>query len=288
LLGAVVGCAENPDETRADESSHSLQVAVSILPQAWFVEQIGGSLVEVIVLVGPGHSPATYEPTARQMTRLQNADLLLTAAVPFERGLIPRLAAMSQAPPVVGPRPSTSAGHHHHDGLDPHTWLDPEQAAAMADTICRHLSRLASDHAGEFSTRRDTLQARLAALRTEVRTLLTPFAGREFFVFHPAFGHFARAFGLVQIAIEADGHEPGARQLAEVIERARNAQAGAVIVQPQFSRNSAEAVAEAIPTRIVVLDPLAADYPDNLRHIARTMVEVFTAATPLSGEGATP
>jgi len=52
-----------------------VKVTVSILPQAWFVEQIGGDLVEVSVLVGPGHSPAIYEPTPRQMATLEQANL---------------------------------------------------------------------------------------------------------------------------------------------------------------------------------------------------------------------
>lgn len=251
-----------------------VRITVSILPQLWFVEEIGADLVEVSVLVGPGHSPATYEPTPRQMAVLEQADLFLAAGVPFEQGLVPRIRALPHSPLVAGPEP---AGHDHHHGLDPHTWLDPAQAAAMADTITHHLQALAPDHAEAIGQRRQALGWRLEELDDRVREILSDFEGRSFIVFHPAFGHFAAAYGLVQVPVEAGGHEPGPRHLAEVIERAREAGSKSVIVQPQFSRKSAETVAAALDAEIVVLDPLAADYPDNMLVIARTLAERFAA-----------
>ena len=88
-----------------------------------------------------------------------------------------------------------------------------------------------------------------------------------FIVFHPSWGYFADAYGLVQLPIETGGHEPGPRGLATLIERGREAGARAVFVQPQFSERSARAVAEALDARTVTADPLARDYVDNLRRL---------------------
>jgi len=259
-----------------------LQVTVSILPQAWFVEKVGGEQVQVAVLVGPGHSPATYEPVPRQMAALEQADLFLSAGVPFERGLLPKIEALPAAPMVRGPRPAVnhdpSDGHHHDHGHDPHTWLDPRQAAALADTIAAVLTELDPVGAREYASRLTALQAELARLDRDIRKLLVCCPGGRFLVFHPAFGHFATAYGLTQIAVEAGGHEPGPRQLATVIDTAREAGLTTVVVQPQFSRRSAETVAEAIGARVVVLDPLAPDYGTNLRHIAAALAEILQAA----------
>jgi zinc transport system substrate-binding protein len=253
-----------------------LRITVSILPQVWFVEQIGGELVEVEVLVGPGHSPATYEPTPRQMAELEQADLFLAAGVPFEHGLVPRILALPQAPVVAGPEAGPHDHGHHHD-TDPHTWLDPAQAQVMADTIGSRLQSLSPENAALFDSRCHNLKQHLADLGDQVQRILAPYRGRSFIVFHPAFGHFAAAFGLVQVAVEAGGHEPGPRHLAEVIERALDSGSRFVIVQPQFSRKSAETVADAIGAEIVVLDPLAADYGDNLLELARTLAAQFAA-----------
>ncbi len=269
LVWLVSGiCCVIPGSAGADP----LRITVSIQPQAWFVENIGGDLVEVSVLVGPGHSPATYEPTPKQMAVLEQADLFLAAGVPFEQGLIPRILALPKAPVVAGPRP---VGHNHNHDHDPHTWLDPAQAMAMADTICNRLISFTPADAQIIQERCSTLKNRLAVVDTQARELLSPYRGRLFVVFHPAFGHFAAAYGLVQVAVEADGHEPGPRHLAEVIERARKSGAQAVIIQPQFSQKSAETVAAAIEADIVVLDPLAADYEANLLYMAQTLADLF-------------
>lgn len=277
LLPLLLACPA----ARADQAK--LSVTVSILPQAWFVEQIGGDQVVVAVLVGPGHSPATFEPTPRQLTQLQEADLFVASGVPFERGLVPRIMGLSRKPRICGPLPAAGqpAAHHHghdhdHGGSDPHTWLDPAQAMAMADTICAELVRLAPDSAAAFTARLAVVKERLTALDSQIRTLMAPHQGSRFFVFHPAFGHFAAAYGLVQVPVEDEGHEPGARQLAAVIDQARQAGARAIIVQPQFSRKSAGTVARAAGLEVLDLDPLARDYDTNLRHMAEVLADLFS------------
>lgn len=264
-LGLLLACFSTA-------AASALQVTVSILPQVWFVENIGGDLVEVAVLVGPGHSPATYEPTPKQMALLEKADLFLAAGVPFEQGLVPRIKALPKAPLIAGPE---AADHDHHHETDPHTWLDPVQAMAMADTISGRLQTQLPSESEAIQSNCRQVKDRLTELDLKVREILAPYEGRVFVVFHPAFGHFAAAYGLVQLAVEAGGHEPGPRHLAEVIEKARACGAKSVVVQPQFSRKSAETVADAIGAEILVLDPLAADYEANLEFLARSLAESF-------------
>ncbi len=273
-LSAATGAAQTPVR-------EPLSVFVSILPQAEFVREIGGSHVQVTVLVGPGHSPATYEPTPRQMALLSGAGLFVRAGVPFERGLMPKIAGLTEELRIVGRQAEKPGGsrHHHDDGLDPHFWLDPVQAMVMSDTICAVLKDLIPERAAEFESRRIGIRKRLTKLAIEIRRMMDPFQGAEFFVFHPAYGHFARRFGLVQVAVQADGHEPGARQLTAVIDQAKAAGARAIVVQPQFSSRSAETVAAATGAEILVLDPLAEEYDKNLRHIATSLVSAL-GSTP--------
>ena len=147
----------------------------------------------------------------------------------------------------------------------------------MADTISLRLQILVPTESEVILERCRILKERLTLLDEQVRDILAPYRGRIFIVFHPAFGHFAAAYGLVQVPVEAGGHEPGPRHLAEVIEKARASGARSVVVQPQFSRKSAATVAAAINAEVVVLDPLAADYGTNLLHLAHTLAEGFAA-----------
>lgn len=255
-----------------------VSVMVSILPQIWFVEEIGADDVVVEAMVGPGHSPATFEPTTKQMVRLQAASAYFSAGVPFEQGLLPRISANDDAPPVFGPRPAFDH-HHDHDhshGMDPHTWLDPVQAMAMADTIGRVLAQLAPEKAELFLSRTADLKNKLKILHEEIGTILEPVRGQTFYVFHPAYGHFAKAYGLHQVAVESDGHEPGPRQLAKIIDQITENQARFIVVQPQFSKKSSSAIARATGTEILVLDPLAPQYDVNLRFIASTLASTLS------------
>ncbi|MFO7609751.1 MAG: zinc ABC transporter substrate-binding protein [Candidatus Krumholzibacteriia bacterium] len=274
LLPAAAGAAAPADPPR---------VVVSIPPLAWFVGEVAGDLVEVSVLLGPGDSPHTFEPTPRQIAGLADADLFLAAGVPFERGLRPRIAALPGGPRVAGPLADAHGhgdahDHAHGDGLDPHAWLSPAGAAAIGDTVAAALLCLLPDQADAFAAGRARLQQRIAAADAAAQAALAGRRGGIFMVFHPAFGHFAAAYGLQQLAIEAGGHEPGARRLAEVTTLARDRGVGAVVVQPQFSRRAAEAVAASLGVPVLVLDPLAADWDDNFVRIARALAGVLGRA----------
>jgi len=255
-----------------------VRVTVSILPQKWMVEAVGRDEVDVQVLVGPGHSPATYEPTASQMARLLESEVFFSAGVPFENGLLPRIENQENGPMIRGPR---HASGRHHPELDPHVWLGIDGATAMIDTIRTALTDLRPAPAGEVNPwiywGSQGLE-QLGEAHDQAVSILEGCAGREFFVFHPAYGHFATTYGLKQVAVEDHGHQPGPRHLAEMIEQAKAAGAKAIVVQPQFSKKSAEAVADAIGAEIVVLDPLAYDLEYNILHIARTLAEVLGCA----------
>ncbi len=264
--------APAPAATAADAP---VRVVVSIPPLAWFVHGVAGDLAEVSVLLAPGDSPHTFEPTPRQMAALAGADLFLTAGVPFELVLRSRVDALAGGPRIAGPLADAEQDHGHAAELDPHTWLDPAGAAAIADTAAAALTRLRPAEAARFAAGRAAVLARIAAVDRQVRTILQGHEGGTFVVFHPAFGHFAATYGLEQVAIQDHGHEPGARRLAEVTDLARARGVGAVIVEPQFSRRAAEAVAASIGVPVVALDPLAADWDANLVHVATVLAGVL-------------
>ena len=253
--------------------SAPLPVFVSILPQKYFVEQVGGAQVAVSVMVGPGQSPETYEPTPRQMTALSDARLYFSIGVPFEDSWMKRILAanpaLRQVPmqrgigllPLVGP--SGKPG-----GMDPHVWTSPRRVKIMAASIRDALIGAEPNHRGEFEANYRAFTAELDALDSEIRTILAPARGKSFMVFHPAWGYFAKDYGLRQIPIEAEGKEPGGKALARVIDLGKREGVKAIFVQTQFSRRTAETVAAAFGARVVAVDPLAENYAQNLLHVA--------------------
>lgn len=269
------------------QAAEPLRVFVSLLPQKQFVEKVGGEQVEVSVMVKPGHSPATYEPSARQMAALGAADLYIRIGVPFENVWMPRLQAANPHMQIADLRagielkPIERHIHdgetHHHDGeqLDPHIWLSPPLVGVMAQQIRRVLSALRPDAAALFAQNEQRFQTELSALHKELQQQLAQVGKRRFMVFHPSWGYFADSYGLQQIPIEREGKSPGPQSLARLIEYAKAEQIGAIFVQRQFNRRDAQSVADAVGARLISVDPLAEDYLTNLRAIGQQFAEAL-------------
>lgn len=269
-------------------AAEPLNVYVSLLPMKYFVERVGGAHVRVTVMVGPGQSPATYEPSPRQMAGLSTARAYFRIGVPFENVWMGRIVSARPGLKIVDLRdgielkpidssPSASATRSAGGpgALDPHIWTAPPLVKVMAARIRDALTGLAPARVAAFADGYRRFAADLDALDTEIRKTLAGRRERTFLVFHPSWGYFARAYGLTQIAIEAEGKEPGPRALGVVIEEARRRGTRVVFVQKQFSRSDAKAVASAIGGEVVVIDPLAEDFLANTRSVAAAFARNF-------------
>jgi len=258
-----------------------LKAFVCIPPQAFFVRQVAGDRVEVSILVGPGQSPHSYEPTPKETAELIKADIYFKIGLPFEERLLKKTADISSGLRIVdtrqGIRMRPPDGHDDDEpgGADPHIWLSPPLIALQAEVICNALCGLDPAHAGEFRKNLMQFTTKLSGLDADIQKKLAPFRGRELFVFHPSFGYFTDTYGLVQVSIETDGKEPGPRSLASVMDRARKSGAKVIFAERQFSPKSARAVARGIGAEVVTLDPLAQDCFQNLSDIARRFAEAL-------------
>lgn len=274
LLGALI--VATPARLPAAAGDGRLEVWVSILPHTEIVGRIVGDRATVHTLVQPGHSPTTYEPTPRQLAALWDADLLVRTGVPFERALLAKVAAIHPDLRVVDANsgirlePMTDGDDEHdHGGLDPHVWLDPMLVKVQAATVRDALCDLSAAHCAEFDANLAAYQEELDRTDLEIRSILAPVAGRTIYVFHPAYGYFARRYGLHQTSVEVAGKEPTPRQLTAFAESARRAGIKVIFVQPQFLGRGARSVAEAMGCEIVELDPLAPDLSANLVRMAK-------------------
>ena len=285
LVAAVIfsGCGSDTPEAGAADS---LTVTVSIPPLKFLVDRIGGEAVSSQVLLGPGRSPATYEPTPAQMTRLGESSLLVLAGVPYEQAVRPRLRSLYPSLAILDLAPAPDhADPHDHSELDPHSWLDPNAVAEKAVRLTAALVSLDSTHAAEFQQRADSLTADLAALDRRLAALFETTRTDRFYCYHPAYGWLAKRYGLEQVAIEFEGKEPSPARLASLIERARQDAVTTIFVQQQFAQTSAKAVAEAIGAKLYILDPLAENYVDNLESLARAIAAELGADTTMTTGG---
>ena len=269
------------------QTGKQLVVFVSIPPQKYFVQQIGKERVHIQVMAKPGASPATYEPRPRQMAAITKAQIYFAIGVAFEKTWLRKISAANPKLRVVhtdqGIQKIPMAGHHHddehppergHQGegeLDPHIWLAPTLVMTQARTILNALVEIDPTHRDVYESNTKIFLAQLAALDADLKNLFADQQGQQFMVFHPAWGYFARSYGLKQVPVEIEGKDPKPAQLKTLIEHALENQIKAIFVQPQFSSKSAKLVAKEIGGRVAVADPLAPDWSLNLRQVAQKL-----------------
>ncbi len=275
------------------EAERELNACVSIIPQSFFVERIGGEHVEVNVLVERGKDPHTFEITPRQMMALTGADLFFGIGFPFEQQILrkvqstnPQLALIATDKGVMR-RPMDEGGidlernnknmsgedtELHREGmLDPHIWLSPSAIRIIVKNINEAFAKVDQENAHVYKKNLDKFLVDLEAVDSRLKQLLEPYRGKSFYVFHPAFGYFADEYGLVQIPVEIEGKSPTPKQIEALIMRARREKIKIIFVSPQFDRKSAETIAKAIEGAVVSIDPLEKDVLNNLEDIAENI-----------------
>jgi len=287
LLLLVVVCVGLPADAQI-KSSGRITVFVSILPVAYFVERVGGPNVDVHVLVAPGQDPHTFDPTPKLLAKLSGAQVLFRMGFPFEKTVVKKIGSIFKNLEIVDLQQGIKLralteteveaekaehaeghGHSHPAGeMDQHTWLDPQLAKIQARTIAETLIRIDPDRQGQYEKNLKSFQTDLGAVHQQLAKALARVKGKSFYVFHPAYGYFGDAYGLKQIPVQIGGKEPTAKQLVRLIELAKEDGVKVIFVQPQFSKRSADALAEAIGGAVVPLDDLAADYLKNLQDMA--------------------
>ncbi|MEA3309388.1 MAG: zinc ABC transporter substrate-binding protein [Chloroflexota bacterium] len=279
FLLLLSGCVKIP--APVDEShAATLSATVSILPQRYFVERIGGAHVAVTVMVQPGESPATYEPEPAQLVALNAADLYFSIGVPFERAWLTKFAATNPEMLVVDTaegierRPiSRDATETSGENLDPHIWLSPALVKVQAQNIYRALVQLDPEREVEYQANLDAFLADIEVLQAEIQATLQDSTGERFMVFHPSWGYFADEFGLQQLPIESGGQEPSAQELAGIIATAQAEGIRVIFAQPEFSTKAAEMIAQEIGGKVQLISPLALDWLANMRRATIAFAE---------------
>lgn len=279
VLGLLASCSETADGT------DKARVVVTILPQAEFVEKVGGEKVHVTVMVEAGASPHAFAPKPSQMKALAQAEIYakVGSGLEFELTWMDRLMEQNTSMLVVdcseGIQLREVAGsghadeHNEHGDADPHVWMSPRNAVIMVRNIAAGLMQIDPENADHYRRNRDTYIEELNVLDRDIARGLAGMPNRTFMVYHPSFGYFADAYGLTMLPVEAEGKEPTAAAMADLIRQAKEHNVRVIFTSPQYSERSAEVIANEIGGSVVSIDSLEKDYVANLYFMLEKMIE---------------
>lgn len=243
------------------------------------------SQADLLVWVGPEMTPWLDRATE---SLAGDANSLLLLAVPQTHRIA--FAGVATDDDGHGDDHGDHADEHDHDhdhsGTDPHAWLNPDNALIWLDAIAQSLARADPGHAETYAANAANAHREITALDAELRTELAPFADKSFVVFHDAYGHFTRHFGLapaIPVSL-GDASAPSAGQLIAI--RDRIAAKGAACAFPEANHDSrllATAIEGSSARLGAPLDPGGSMYDPGPRLYASTLRNIGRALSDCLG-----
>ena len=273
LIAAFASCTSTPGA-----SSDSKVITVSILPQKTILSAIAGDKFIINVLIPEEGNHETYEPTAQQMAetgksiayfKLGHLDFEITWLSKLT-GNYPemKLFDTSDGMELIQGQEVAHGDHMHHGGIDPHIWLSVKAVKIQAVNMRKGLKMLDPDNAAYYDTNYVHLRNELDSLDLQISTILETADTRDFMIFHPSLGYFARDYDLNQIPIELDGKEPSPAYMKQLIDLGQEKQIKSIFVSSQFSKQSAMTIAGQLDATIVEFNPVDPKWKENMLYIA--------------------
>ncbi len=272
LLGLILAQSATAAEAPA--------VLVSIKPLHGLVASVMAGIGTPGLIVTGANSPHGYAMKPSDRRAVDKAALVIWVGKDFETWLERPLAQVKgkiamQEIPGMTILPTREGGvweaHDHghdghkddghkdedHDEVDGHLWLDPDNAARLVDVVADRLKAIDPTHAATYAANAAETKSRLGKLDTELKTRLTPLAGKPYVVFHDAHQYFEKRYGLTPAgAMTVDPERPlGAKRLAALRDRLKTAGASCVFREPRFGEAAARTLADGAKIRTGLLDP---------------------------------
>jgi ABC-type Zn uptake system ZnuABC Zn-binding protein ZnuA len=263
-----------------------LKVAATIFPVYDIAREVAGGVAEVALVLPPGASPHTFEPTPSGVRALAGAEAVfvighgldLWAARLAEGAGVRRLVTVDAGITLRRPRGAP------YGPVDPHYWLSAPNGKAIARTVAAEVARLAPGRRATIEAALAAYLARLDDVDAEVRRLLADLPTRRIATVHDGFGYFADAYGLEVVAtFEAfPGREPGPRFVAEFQQKVRAAGVPVVFTEPQLAVGALRPIARDLGVDLAILDPLGG-LPGRERFVDLLLFDARAVATALRG-----
>jgi manganese/zinc/iron transport system substrate-binding protein len=215
--------------------------------------QVGGGLVDVRALMGPGVDPHAYRQTRSDIVALANADLVLWHGLYLEAQMEDFMHGLAEGGAVVAVAESLPRnlliGHEDYEGrFDPHVWMNPNLWSRVVLNVRDALIAVQPEHEAIFRTNADTHLAQLTQLAQYTTQVLSsvPAESRVLISAHDAFNYFGNAYGFEVLGIQgiSTESEAGLQRIAEMVKQLVDRRIGAVFVESSVSDRNIRALIE--------------------------------------------
>jgi zinc transport system substrate-binding protein len=271
FLMMLSGCS-NAVQTKGEKANggtKKLQIVTTFYPMYYFTQKVAGSSANVELLIPNGAEPHDWEPTAKDMAKIQDADLFIYNSRYFESWTEKVLKSINDSSLTVVEASKgielmnalESEEEHHSDhasSKDPHVWLSPVLAQQEVDTIAKAIEKLDPNNKNQYEKNAESFKAQLADLDHLYKETIDQAKKKEFVTQHAAFGYLAKQYGLTQIPIAglSPDVEPTLGKLKELAEVTKKKNVKVIYFEGLTSSKVAQTLANEIGAKTEVLNPL--------------------------------
>ncbi len=290
-----------------------VKVAATIAPVHSLVSMVTAGESKPALIVEPGASPHSYAMKPSEARSLDEADVVFWVGPSLEPWMTKALSTLAANARVVelgnadkltrlGMRDGGIwAGHAHHEQshgeldhheddqtlseLDPHLWLDPDNAIAWVQVIAGELSLADPERAAIYRANAERAADRLTDMASAMERDLWAVRATPYIVFHDAYQYLEHRFDLNGVGAVSfgDASRPGAARLIEMRQRIQSSGAVCAFAEPQFDPKLLETVIEGSAVKKAVLDPIGADlepgvefYPSLMKRLAASLIDCLS------------
>lgn len=284
-------------------------ISVSIPPQAYFVEKIAKDTADIHILIPPNSDEHSLDFKPSAVVALQKSAVYFTIGLELEEILRQKFSSVKIIDISKGVEKMRDSYEHNHTHLhdsyehnhahdlhkkhthhshdshahssdshknerkDPHIWLDPILAKAIAKNISKHLSEIYPQNAKFYAQNLADFEKELDSLHAQISQILSTSKGKKFIIYHPSLGYFARRYDLVQIPVEILGKEPKAKDLQAIINLAKKEKIRTIFVQVGLAKNATKTLAKEIGANVIELHHLSREWDKTMLQIARQIAQ---------------
>jgi len=300
LLGLLAGLMTKavPSASSASE----LRIAATVAPVHSLVAMVSAGIAEPTLIIRPGASPHDYALKPSEVRSLDEADVVFWVGESLEPWMAKAVTTLAGDAEVIelgevdgieklafreggiwqdhGHHEEAEDTHDHAGDVDPHLWLDPDNALVWLSAIADRLADTDPVHAEDYRQNAQDAALEIETTVSEIKTLLQPISERPYVVFHDAYQYFEHRFGLHPLGAVSlgDGDRPGPARLIEIRQAIAESGAACIFAEPQFGPKLIETVIEGTDVKKGILDPIGAGlqpgadlYPLLIRGLAENL-----------------
>lgn len=276
----------------------SPKVITSIAPLYEITSAVMENIDTVELLIDKGSSPHSFRLRPSSALSIQKADLLVWIGPGLENNLqrpLKRLADENKLLTILDlPLPAKLKNRqpgldydrvHSENGIDPHVWLDPDNACAIATAIADRLSQIDPGHARLYQNNNEKLQQSIRETDARIESLLKPVRSRKFAMMHDALQYFEKHYALRSIgALTVGTHNMhSAKRLAQLKGIITGGKTNCILYEAMPDTSIIDVLREGSAAHAVEIDPLGLNispaeggYPELLTRLAETIYDCLS------------